>query len=167
VTPCSINWLLLLEFCKVLAPFAAAGLVVWLGLAAFRRQKAIERRLAWYETIHGLLGKSSNAYVLAAHYLARGDLVRHKAWTERAYEAGYELQQQADAAWLYADDVGFDAIRTLTGHFASVDHEDLHSPLKASALAEFVTTACDDAARALSAGMRRELGLKKLRPPKD
>jgi hypothetical protein len=45
----TIDWLLILEFSKVLAGPAAAVAVVYLGLRNFTRQKTLERRLEWCE----------------------------------------------------------------------------------------------------------------------
>jgi hypothetical protein len=165
-----MDWLLVLEFAKALSPVVAALVVAFVGLHAFRRQKRIERRLDWYGQMHQALGRASNAYVVVAHFVAKANVERRDYWLKEAFTAVHGLQAISDGAWLYADQTGFDAVMKLNAGMATIDHASLANQEDSQHLADTASGLCNSAATALSAEMRRELGLRKLSmalPPTD
>ena len=157
MTACAINWTTVLEFAKVLAAPCAAIVVARLAVSSFRRQKAIERRIDWYEKMHRLLGQTGVAFSLAVQI---SDAQREKRY-EFANESLKELSTLADEAWMYADREGFAATRvlsdTLTRILLGLGGKDATRQA-----AEQIGAVCFDTANALASELRKELKLGKL-----
>lgn len=163
---CSVDWPLALDFVKVLASPTATVvsviLVAWFGVRTFRSQKALERRLEWYQDMHALLVQTADAFAIAAAPSAGADGARTQARINRANTLTQQLGQKANDAWLYADQHGLDAVQRLSANLAEWLAESPGVPTKGQA--GRVAPLCLLTADALSKGMRRRLGLKPLRP---
>lgn len=161
----AVNWQIALEYIKVLvAPIATlVGVVVvsFLGLRTFRRQKAIERRLEWYQQMHRLLGRVSTAYGHAALAAKGPDAQRAKQRQDEALKLSDELAHVANEGWLFADQTAFAATQMLFARMARW-HQLLASNAITQQLADQVSNVCHETANALSSGMRVELGMGKV-----
>lgn len=156
--PCVANWPLILEYAKVLAAplgnLITASVIVWLGLRAFRKQKAIERRLDWYQAMHRHLGDLATTYNLAALVTDPG---RAKHHTERAIHLSATLAGVSNECWLYADQASFEATQVFVHQMATTRQAADSRGSISPALAAQVTDLCHATANTLAAGMRREL----------
>jgi len=120
---CEIDWRLVLEYLKVLVPPAAAVLgavlVSRLGLAAFRRQKAFERKVAWYEEAYRLLDRSAKAMMMATLYPdqshGEGELR-----LGQANEASVKLADHLGESFMYADQDAHQAVIDLTKNVLAI-----------------------------------------------
>lgn len=159
-------WHIALEYVKALAgplaTLAGAVLISVLGLRTFRRQKAIEHRLEWYQHMHRLLGRVSIAYGHAALAAKGNDTQRGKQRQDEALRLSDELAHVANEGWLFADQNAFTATQLLFARMAQY-HQALESTAITEQLAEQVRELCHETANALSEGIRTELGMRKMR----
>jgi hypothetical protein len=160
---CSIDWVLILEYVKALAaPIATVGAVVLvarLAVNTFRDQKAIERRLTWYEGMHHLLGETADAFAIATHPSSSVDVDRARTRIARVNEIATKLGLLSGDAWLYADQEGLDAVQRLTAVMTETLSAGAITPDRSSRIVKL----CLVTAASLSHGMRKHLGLKALR----
>jgi hypothetical protein len=152
-----IDWHLLLDFVKALAPPVAAVTGVWLAgqlaVRGFRRQKMIERRLNWYDEV---LERLEEMVVTAEKAVtALGD----EALLTEARTAAYSAIRSVSKAHVYAERSGFDALAKWG--------EEVH-PIVTSALTpdavQRLRAKCSEISVALSVEVRSDLLLKQLYP---
>lgn len=158
---CVINWPLLLEFVKALAApvagVASVVLVSYLGVGAFKRQKAVERRLEWYDQAYCLLGRTGKAFAVASIWNKHD--TEGKAYFDAAMESSQALGDHLEQSWLYADQGAHDAVETLGKIMEEVHVRILQSQRIAGPDAQAIANACHTAALEFAVGMRNNLGL--------
>ncbi len=161
---CGIDWALVLEFAKAFAAptagVASVLLVSVLGVRTFKSQKAIERRLLWYDTAYSLLDRTAMAYAVAV--LGGATDKERAALFEAANQASRDLGDHLGRSWLYADQASHDAVEALGKVMEEVDmavqqYQRVDGP---SALR--IGNACHAAALAMASSMRENLGLPQL-----
>ena len=152
-----------LPYVQALAGPAAALASVWLvaarGLASFRRQKAIERRLDWYESVYRLLGRTGNVYLWAASAAEHGEVDRAAQRVREALEVSQDLAGISADCWLYATQSGFEAIGQLTAKLAKSHVGARADGVITRQLANQVADLCNTTALTLAADIRREMQL--------
>lgn len=96
--------------------FVAAWLSFRYALSRFQRERAFDRRLAWYEkAVTALLGAYDRInWALAADVTQATPEVTRGAWSE-AYEALYRLHSLAAESELYASNDAVQVLRDVSG----------------------------------------------------
>lgn len=159
---CAVNWPLVLEFLteipKAFAAPLTAVVVAWFAVRGFRRQKAIERRVDWYEKMHRSLAGTANAYALAA-YMDDSKDARNAA----AQAASNELAFLCTGGFMYADQRGFEAMQRLYEGMAHLQVGVGIGPI-APSTADAVGDMCNRAADVLAQEFRKELRLDEVTP---
>jgi hypothetical protein len=166
---CAIDWKLVLEFVKVLAvplaTVAVAFIVSSLGIRAFKKQKALEHRIHWYEESYRLLDRAMKAVVLAALYPTI-TTPEARARLDDAMKASTSLGDHLAQSWLYAEQDVHQAVadfgQTLETVHRNVEQLKAVSRDDASAYVD----ACLRASFVFASGIRKELGVSKLDPPR-
>jgi hypothetical protein len=153
------GWHLVLEFVKALAGPTAAVLAVWIAssraLRGFRVQKALERRLDWYESMIQALAKA--AMKSSALTSPEGTELERRIEADRAITDAVLL---SGAAEMYADAEGVRAMDAFA--VAAKLLEDDKQFTKDEAKAFLVS--CAVAAGVLSEETRKDLRLRRVRP---
>ena len=110
---CVIDWRLVLEFAKVLATPVGAIVIAALGLHFYKAQRRVDRRFAWYEQLHSLLGRTADLYRWAGAAHAAGDEPRATLWTNEANAVALSLSERTAEVFIYGLEVDFVALRRL------------------------------------------------------
>ena len=163
-----IDWHLVLAFVKVLVPPTAAVvgavLVSMLGVKAFRRQKAFERRLTWCEDTYVLLDRTPLAMVTAAHYADQAT-EPGKERLRAAMEVSGQLVNVLSLSWLFSDPETHRAIERLAAILGAIhDRIDASGRISQPDAVEY-TDACQRTSLILAARIREDMGQKPLSLP--
>jgi hypothetical protein len=157
---CSVDWVLLLEYIKALAPPLTAGVVAVVGFKSWRKQKALERRLDWHERIHPVLGEVVKGYLLASLAPESQRIKR----VDEAIRLSWDLMALTEEAWIYGTQKAFDATRQLREEMTEFHKSLITSGSQVTGdMARQVQATCSRAQEALATEIRGKLGMEVLR----
>ena len=160
---CGIDWPMVLAFTKAtaapVATIASALIISAFAVRTYRKQKALERRIGWYEATHRILDQVKTHYWMWNPTPDEFQKGEGQPIDPNLGQLVAELQSQVETSWLYASRRGFEAIQRanvrlekLHGHGKGVDRKTI----------EAVVRIIDEASIALANEMRRELGMEDL-----
>ena len=163
---CSVDWAMVLEFVKALAgPTAtviAVFLVSFLGVRTFRMQKALDRRLDWYERAYSLLDETEDFYSKLPKQVDSGSL--DQDWLEDSRKAGKALRDHLGRSWLYGDDDAHDAVGVLFDTIHKAHERMLQTGHFLPDETRQIVIVCAITSLRLSMGIRKHLALPPLKP---
>ena len=164
----TVNWPLVLEFTKTLAgpvaTVAVALIVSALGFRSFRRQKALERRLGWYEEAYEHLDRAAKAFALAPIAAPRDSAEGQKHFDE-AMAASTALGEHLARSWLYADVNAHEAVEKLGKTLETVHINVLQQNRIYGNDAQTFANACLETSLVIAEGIRHDLGVRQLPRP--
>lgn len=149
----NIDWHLLLDFAKVAygptATLVGIYVAARLGVRAFKKQKALERRLDWFEKSYRLLKNLPVEFQLAALHLTL-DSPEARSDFDKAMESALALANQLTLTILYTDEITAQPVAVLLGKLDPLILEINEKQLVKQSPSCFGGRglfACDDAAR--------------------
>ena len=158
---------MLLEITKAFAGPVATVLAVFLvsvlGLRAFRAQKALERRLEWYERAYALLDETAEFYSQWPSY-AESQSPEAKARLDESMKAANALRDHLGRSWLYADQDAHEAVESLRDNIHEAHERMLQSGHVLPAEVKRIIVSCTITSLRLSIGIRKQLALPPLKP---
>lgn len=155
-------WEVGLELAKVvitpIATVAGAFLVAVLGIRGFKHQKIIERRLDWHERLHRAIEGTADSYARAAYANRINATDAGEKW-KAANEEAKRLTAIVGESWLYASQEAFGIVDQLQKDMMSLHTEYMTD---SATLSEEAKATLMHASAALSAAVRKELGIPEL-----
>ena len=153
---------------SAIGAFFAASLGFRYALTRFQKERAFDRRLAWYEKAVGMLLAAYDRinWAIAADLVGASSESAEEARSE-AYEALYRLRSLAAEAELYAAPESVDVVRKVSEQvttiaqltYGSFKHGESGSPPSSERLLSITGKMLRHAAATLSSDLRRHLGL--------
>ena len=124
---CVIDWELILRFVEATAAPAAGVAAVWLAarlaVAGFKSQKAIERRLDWYERMHHAIAQTKLWYARSAVPEASVSGSEAAEIRNGTHQSLYELMAVSAEAAIYAQQGGSDAVVSMRFMLGDIEEE--------------------------------------------
>jgi hypothetical protein len=166
---CVIDWTLILRFVDATAGPAAGVVAVWLAarlaVAGFKSQKAIERRLDWYERMHRAIAQTKLWYARSA--VPEESITQAEAAEIRngTHQSLYELMAVSAEAAIYAQQAGSDAVANMRFTLGDIEEEWEGKPSTVAKL-DRITALLQSTSDVLANEVRVEMKLGDLVPPK-
>jgi hypothetical protein len=158
-----VDWPMLLEFTKALAPpLATVGAVFIVAREArltFLRQKVADKRFAWHEEMHSIIDELHKAYIRLEIAGRAKENIQGPAHEIGAI--GLRFVTIADKSWLYAGPKGFLLVQQLITRLAETRDTEITKGFSQSHVA-VVSDLLENASVVLASELRQQMKMEPL-----